>query len=70
MVVNMEKIINNFIEQMKQLINYLGEKNVIISIVENGDSEDKTIIFLKTFQNYLNKKKIINKINEFFQHFI
>ena len=62
MVVNMEIIIKNFIEQMKELISYLGKENVIISIVENGDSEDKTNIYLKEFQNYLNKNKIINKI--------
>lgn len=61
MIFNMEKIINNFIEQMKYLIFYLGEKNVIISIVENGDSFDKTKEYLKSFQDYLNKKKIINK---------
>ena len=38
MVVNMEGIIVNFIEEMKKLIYYLGKENVIISIVENGDS--------------------------------
>ena len=62
MFVNMEKIINNFIEEMKQLIFYLGEENVIISIVENGDSKDNTNLYLKAFQSYLIKKKIINKI--------
>lgn len=62
MIVNMEEIINNFINQMKHLIFYLGEKNVIVSIVENGDSLDKTKEYLKLFQDYLNKKKIINKI--------
>lgn len=62
MIIDMEKIINNFIEQMKLLIFYLGEKNIIISIVENGDSKDKTNEYLKSFQNYLTKKKIINKI--------
>ena len=47
---------------MEKLILYLGEKNVIVSIVENGDSKDKTNEYLKLFQNFLNKKKIINKI--------
>ena len=61
MVVNMEKIIINYIEQMKQLIKYLGKENVIVSIVENGDSKDKTREFLEVFQNYLNENKIINK---------
>ena len=57
MIVNMEKIIHNYIEQMKKLINYLGETNVIISIVENRDSMDKTREYLIQFQNYLNEKK-------------
>jgi len=62
MVVNMEKTIKNFIEQMKKLIIYLGEKNVIVSIVENGDSKDKTKQYLREFQKYLTKRKIINRI--------
>ena len=60
-VVNIEKIIYNYIHQMKALINYLGERNTIISIVENGDSKDKTRKILKDFQYYLNKKNILNK---------
>jgi len=60
-VVNIENIIENFIFQIKNLINYLGENNVIVSIVENGDSKDHTRILLKDFQNYLTKKKILNK---------
>lgn len=31
---------------MKKLIIYLGKTNVIISIVENGDSKDKTRFYL------------------------
>ena len=61
MVANMEGIIVNFIEEMKKLINYLGKENVIISIVENGDSKDKTRDYLKEFKTYLDKNKIINK---------
>ena len=60
-IVNMESIINNYIIEMKKLISYLGESNVIISILENGDSKDKTRNYLKKFQNYLNKKKITNR---------
>jgi len=60
-VANIENIIIIYIEQMKKLINYLEEKNVIISIVENGDSRDNTRKYLKEFQNYLNNKKIINR---------
>ena len=62
MICNMEEIIINFIDELKKLIFYLGEKNVILSIVENGDSKDKTNKYLKLFQIYLTKKKIINQI--------
>jgi hypothetical protein len=57
---NMENIIGNYIEQMKKLIKYLGEKNVIISIIENGDSKDQTRKYLREFQQYLKKNKVIN----------
>ena len=50
-----------FNRQLKKLINYLGERNVIISIVENGDSKDNTRTLLKGFQNYLIQKNILNK---------
>ena len=46
---------------MKKLIAYLGEDNVIISFVENGDSQDNTRTYLKAFQTYLKEKNIINK---------
>ena len=61
MIVDMEGIIINFIEEMKKLINYLGKDNVILSIVENGDSKDNTRKYLKEFKTYLDKNKIINK---------
>ena len=61
MVVNMEEILVNYIEEMKKLIYFLGKENVIISIVENGDSKDKTRDYLREFQTYLDKNKIINK---------
>ena len=57
-IVNMENIIENYIEEMKKLIDYLGEKNIIISIVEYGDNADNTRIYLEDFKNYLNEKKI------------
>ena len=60
-IFNIENIIVDYLNQMKKLINYLGEKNVIISFVENGDSKDNTRIYLKEFQHYLNEKLIINK---------
>ena len=60
-IINMENIIENYIEEMKKLIDYLGDKNIIISIVENGDSVDNTRIYLEDFQDYLNKKKIFCK---------
>ena len=61
MVANMEGIIVNFIKEMIKLIYYLGKENVIISLVENGDSKDKTRDYLKKFKAYLDKNKIINK---------
>ena len=60
MISDMERIIDNYLKQMKKLINYLGEKNVVVSFVENGDSKDQTRRYLREFQQYLNKKKIIN----------
>ena len=60
-IFNMETIMPKYIKEMKKLINYLGKRNVIISIVENGDSEDDTINYLKEFQEYLNNEKIINR---------
>ena len=60
-IVNMEGIIVNFIDEMKKLIYYLGKENVILSIVENGDSTDKTRDYLRVFKTYLDKNKIINK---------
>ena len=60
MIANMEGIIEVYIREMKNLINYIGEENVIISIVENGDSIDKTREYLEDFQKYLNQKNIAN----------
>ena len=60
-VVNIQDIIENYIHQLKRLINYLGENNVIVSIVENGDSIDNTSQNLEQFQNYLNEQKVINR---------
>ena len=60
-VLNMEKIIIDYISEMKKLINYLGENNIIVSIVENGDSKDNTREYLKEFKQYLDSKEIPNK---------
>ena len=65
-LVNMEKIIKDYIKEMIKLINYLGKENVIVSIVENGDSVDNTTQYLEEFQNYLNEQKIINRF--LFEH--
>ena len=65
-LVNMEKIIKDYIKEMIKLINYLGKENVIVSIVENNDSTDNTTQYLQEFQNYLNKQKIINRF--IFEH--
>ena len=60
-IFNMEEIIEFYLLEMKKLIKYLGINNVIVSIVENGDSTDNTRAYLKEFQNYLNENQIINK---------
>ena len=60
-IVNMEKIIEDYIIEMKKLINYLGNKNVMVCIVENGDSKDNTPKYLVNFQKYLDKNKVRNK---------
>ena len=60
-IANIEPIIKDYINELKKLINYLDEKNVIISIVENGDSEDNTREYLKEFKGYLDSKLVINK---------
>ena len=59
---NMEKIIDDYFIEMKKLINYLGKENVIISIMENGDSTDKTREKLYEFMEYLNETEIVNRI--------
>ena len=59
---NMEKIIDDYFIEMKKLINYLGNENVIISIMENGDSTDKTREKLVEFMEYLNDTEIVNRI--------
>ena len=59
---NMEKVIDDYIIEMKKLINYLGGENVIISIVENGDSTDKTRERLVSFMEYLNDTLIDNRM--------
>lgn len=60
-IVNMESTIDNYITEMEKLISYLGESNVIVSILENGDSTDNTRDYLKKFQKYLNEKKVVNR---------
>ena len=60
-VINIEPIIEVYIDEMKKLIDYLGHNNTIISIVENGDSVDNTRYYLRGFENYLNEKRILNK---------
>ena len=56
-------IIDDYINEMKKLINYLGAENIMVSIIENGDSKDETRDYLIEFQKYLNDLNIINEIN-------
>ena len=60
-VINLEPIIVDYINEMIKLIDYLGEENIIVSIVENGDSKDDTREYLKEFSNYLQSRNIPNK---------
>ena len=62
-IVNIEYMIELYINELKKLIEYLGESKVIVSIVENGDSKDDTRKYLKEFQDYLTKKNITNKFS-------
>ena len=62
-IYNMEPIIQDWISEMKKLIDYLGKDRVIVSIVENGDSIDKTRKYLNYFENYLINNKVINIIS-------
>ena len=59
---NMEKTIDDFIIEMKKLIDYLGKDNIIISFMENGDSTDKTRERLVDFMTYLNETEIVYRI--------
>ena len=62
-ICNIMPIIDDYISEMKKLINYLGPENVMVSIVENGDSKDKTRDYLIEYQHYLNESNVINEIN-------
>ena len=62
-IYNIEPIIKDWIDEMKNLIDYLGPENVIVSIYENGDSIDKTRKYLDFFESYLINHKVVNVIN-------
>ena len=62
-ICNMEPKLKDYIDEMKKLINYLGPENVMVSIIENGDSKDNTRNYLKEYQKYLNELNVINEIN-------
>ena len=62
-ICNIMPIIDDYFGEMKKLINYLGPENVMVSIVENGDSKDKTRDYLIEYQHYLNESNVINEIN-------
>ena len=60
-ICNIVPIIDDYINEMKKLINYLGAENIMISIIENGDSTDETRDYLIEFEKYLNDLNIINE---------
>jgi hypothetical protein len=59
---NNENIMDTWTSEMLKLVKYVGEENVFISIVENGDSTDRTRDKLIEFEAVLNSNKIRNKI--------
>ena len=62
-VCNMMPKLDDYLDEMKKLINYLGPENVMVSIIENGDSKDRTRNYLVEYQKYLNDINVINEIN-------
>jgi hypothetical protein len=42
--------LDDYLDEMKKLINYLGPENVMVSIIENGDSKDRTRNYLVEYQ--------------------
>ena len=61
-IASAKTIIEDWIIEMKKVIDYLGKENVMVSIVENGDSKDNTREYLIEFKEYLYKKNIPNKL--------
>lgn len=59
---NNENILEDWTEQMTQLVDYLGHDKVFISIFENGDSNDKTQTMLMDFQRHLRRAGISHNI--------
>ena len=62
-ICNMQPKMEDYIDEMKKLINYLGPQNVMVSIIENGDSKDQTRDYLEEYQKYLNDIKVLNDIS-------
>jgi hypothetical protein len=59
---NNQDIIEDWTSEMLKLVNYLGPENCFVSIVENGDSSDKTPLVLKKFEEELNSRNVTNRI--------
>jgi hypothetical protein len=59
---NNEDILKDWTNELKKLINYLGKENCLVSIVENGDSTDKTPIILENFKLELDLMAVKNRI--------
>jgi len=60
---NSERILDDWTKQVLRLTDHIGKDNVYISIFENGDSNDTTLIKLNKFREDLISKQINNTIN-------
>jgi len=59
---NNEIILDDWTQELKKLIDYLGKDNVYVSILENGDSTDNTGKKLNDFKSELDKMNVQNTI--------
>jgi len=57
-----EKIMINWNKELLKFIEIIGNDYVYVSIIENGDSEDRTREYLENLQDILNKMNIKNNI--------
>ncbi len=59
---NNEDIMDSWTSELLKIVDYVGKENVFISILENGDSKDKSQEMLNEFEKKLNHMGIKNLI--------